>query len=309
MRYAIIDLGTNTFNLLICEVLNGQNIRLFDTKRPVKLGEGGINNKIIVPAAFKRGVDALHEYAHIIKEHQCKNVKAIATSAIRNASNGNEFVAAVKLETGIDILVIDGNKEAELIYHGVKQALDLGAEPMLIMDIGGGSTEFIIANNQNILWKQSFELGAARLLDRFKPSEPITLEQINAIESYLNEQLVPLKQEFQKYSINTLVGSSGSFDSLAEVIINRYRNMEWPKDLTTFNFEFNELTEIIQTMLNSTREERLKIKGLSHMRVDMIVVSSVLVKWVCNYFKLEDLRLSTYSLKEGALYLIQKGEL
>ncbi|MCC6837593.1 MAG: phosphatase, partial [Bacteroidia bacterium] len=168
MRIAIIDLGTNTFNILIVDVDGNQNIKqLFQTKIPVKLGEGGINQGFIAPIPFQRGMDALIQYQLIIEEYGVDNTFAFATSAIRSARNGTDFVNIAKEKTGIEVQVISGDKEAELIYYGVRSAVNMTNDTSLIIDIGGGSTEFIIANKDQIFWKQSFLLGAARLLEIF----------------------------------------------------------------------------------------------------------------------------------------------
>ena len=223
-RIAIIDLGTNTFNLLIAGIKVAPNYEtVYQTKVSVKLGEGGIDKGFITSTAFQRGVDALKKYKEIIDGYNVLKVIAIATSAIRGASNGNEFVKVIKEECGIEIQTISGDKEAEYIYWGVREALKMDdVNPSLIIDIGGGSTEFIIANNKEIYWKQSFLLGAARLLEMFKPSNPITDEEVDLIIKYFKEELKPLFDAVKKYPIRELIGSSGSFDSLAELISIRY---------------------------------------------------------------------------------------
>ena len=141
----VIDLGTNTFNLVIAEIQH-DNYRVIHKKKiSVKLGEGGISKDFIAPIPFQRGLDALRIYKGILRSMSVDCFYAVATSAIRSAHNGSEFVEKVKSELQININVIDGDTEADLIYRGVRQAIDLGEKPKLIIDIGGGSTEFIIA--------------------------------------------------------------------------------------------------------------------------------------------------------------------
>src|ERR1051325_1265268 len=160
MRIAIIDLGTNTFNLLVADVMSrGEFKTIFSTKIAVKLGEGGIGRRTIVPAAFDRGINALRSHRAIIDKLKAQKIIAFATSAIRSAQNGAKFVAAAKKEAGVEIQVSPGEGEAELIAAGVRLALDIGEAPALILDIGGGSNECIIATRDTILWKQSFEMG------------------------------------------------------------------------------------------------------------------------------------------------------
>lgn len=307
MRIAVIDLGTNTFNLVIADHNKSYYTIIHQDKFPVKLGEGGINLSIIQPVPFWRGIDNIEKMLSIIKSFSVNKIYAFATSAIRDAANGNQFVNTVFKLFQLKINVISGNKEANLIYLGVKSALNIGNNNALIMDIGGGSTEFIIANDTEIFWKKSYKLGAARLLDKFNDSEPMSQANLNAIESYLNKQLKSLTKAIEKFQVHELIGSSGSFDTFAEMICHQYYVPEILEGKTSFEFSINDLKEIHVQLLNSTRAERLKMIGLLAMRVDMIVIASIFTHFILNKYNINKVRLSTYSLKEGVLYsMIQK---
>jgi exopolyphosphatase/guanosine-5'-triphosphate,3'-diphosphate pyrophosphatase len=302
-RIAIIDLGTNTFNLLIVDINPDKTHKhIFQTKISVKLAEGAINKGFIAAIPFQRGMDALKIHKQTIEKYKAGKVFAFATSAIRGASNGAEFIIKAKQKVDIDIEIISGDKEAEFIYYGVRDAVEMNHETSLIIDIGGGSTEFIIANKDKIFWKQSFLLGAARLLELFNPSDPITDKEIKTLIDYFNRELQPLYEAVKKYPIIELIGSSGSFDSLAEMIAHRFYSPHILDDKTEFTFNLDDCEAIYKTVLKSTREDRLKIKGLVEMRVDMIVISSILVNFVIRSFHIHKMRLSTYSLKEGVLH-------
>lgn len=301
MRIAVIDLGTNTFNLLIAESDGDGNFQsLYNEKLPVRLGEGGINSGIITEAAYQRGLEAMDTYAESIRQWNATHNMAFATSAMRNASNGKQFVADVKERTGIEINVISGAEEAGYIYEGVKGALNFSDSNSLIIDIGGGSTEFIIANKYGLKWKQSFEVGASRLLQKFKPSDPITTDEIHAITWFLNESLQPLHSAVAEHGVEELIGASGSFESLAEMVIARY-GQELQGGSTEFTFDLDQCEIIHSELLASTREQRLHIRGLVAMRVDMIVISAILVEWVIREFGIPKMRMSAYALKEGVL--------
>ena len=302
-KIAIIDLGTNTFNLLIAELNADKSYSiLYQTKISVKLGEGGIGKGFITQAAFQRGVDAIKQYQQIIEKYNVQKIEAIATSAIRGASNGLEFVAKIKEESNIEVQVISGEREAELIYLGVRQAVHLEDEISLIMDIGGGSTEFIIANSKQIFWKHSFLLGAARLLEMLKPSDPITDVQIESLQNYLKTELQPLFEAVNKFPVTELVGSSGSFDSLADMISARFYTGTILSGEKEYTFNLKDIAVIHDLILKSTTAERMQMKGLIEMRVDMIVVSSILLSFIIQSFSIQKMRLSTYSLKEGVMY-------
>lgn len=301
MRVAVIDLGTNTFNLLIAETTaEGGFVTIYNEKLPVRLGEGGINSGTIIPEAYQRGLEAMDTYAEAIKQWRVDKRLAFATSAMRNSANGQLFADDVFHRCGIRINIISGDQEAQYIYEGVKQALEFGEQNALIMDIGGGSTEFIIANKQGLVWKQSFEIGAARLLQRFKPSDPITQEEFDEIIRFFEFALGPLRDAVAEYPVYELIGASGSFDSLAEMILARfYAGEEF--EGTEFVFDLGQAEVIHKQLLSSTREQRLQIKGLVAMRVDMIVISAILVEYVIRELNITHMRMSSYALKEGVL--------
>jgi exopolyphosphatase/guanosine-5'-triphosphate,3'-diphosphate pyrophosphatase len=304
MKIAVIDLGTNTFNLLIAEKDNNGGYKKLSSNRiPVKLGEGTINKGFIGEIPFNRGISALKEYSKIINEQKIDKVVALATSAIRTAKNGLDFVEKAKSEAGIHVEVIDGNREAELIYFGNREAVVMNEKPSLIMDIGGGSTEFIIANKNQIFWKQSFLLGAARLLELINPSDPIKNEEINRLYAYFDEQLKPLKEAAKINPSLELIGSSGAFDSIIDMMAGAY-STETLSDKTEYKIDLEKYFPLSDKIIHSTYEQRLKTKGLIEMRVDMIVISCLFVDYILKNFNLKQFRVSTYSLKEGVIFNI-----
>lgn len=307
MRIAIIDLGTNTFNLLVADVAANNSYKIiYTTKIAVKLGEGGINSGVIASVPFQRGIAAMKTHLETAKKYNAGKIFAFATSAVRSAKNGSEFVAEIKTQTGIEVNIISGEKEAELIYKGVRQALNIGAEKALVMDIGGGSTEFIICNNQQIFWKHSFDLGVSRMYDFFKHSEPITQEEILKVEKYLAEKLQPLFNAVKLHPVDTLIGSSGSFDTFAEMIFCRFYKSQTLDDKTSYEFQLEDFYKIHELLIRSNIDERYKMEGLIEMRVDMIVLASLFVNFILRELKLKKMRLSTYALKEGVLSELTK---
>jgi exopolyphosphatase/guanosine-5'-triphosphate,3'-diphosphate pyrophosphatase len=303
MKIAVLDLGTNTFHLLIANVnRDGSFKKIFKSKIAVKLGEGAINRNMIAEIPFNRGIDALKHYSEILSRYKLQKVVAYATSGIRSAMNGKKFIADVKKETGLKIQVITGEKEAELIYYGVRESKSMGEEKQLIMDIGGGSTEFIIANGKKIFWKKSFDIGASRLLERFKPSNPVKPSEIKKLKLYLTQVLEPLTKAFKKYPVKSLIGSSGSFDTFAEMIGWKYYRKDVLKNVETYQFNIQEYFMLYRALLKSTTAERMKMKGLIKMRIDMIVLAGICTTLVLRKYKLKQMFVSKSALKEGALW-------
>lgn len=301
MKVAIIDLGTNTFNLLIAVTRkNGNYDLVLKTKIPVKLGQGGIDKGIIAPDALKRGIEALKTHKQTIEEYQVKKYRAFATSAIRSTSNGVEFVRTVKKKLGLIIEIIDGKKEAELIFHGVKQIAEFKSSFDLIMDIGGGSTEFIIANKNGIAWSKSYKLGVSRLKEIFKPKDKISDDNIIQITNHLDESLQELFDALSKYRCDRLIGSSGSFDSIVEMIAHQFKNEEemMRPCATIHKMEFKWVYEYL---INSTLNDRINTPGLAKMRADMIVISVVFINYLLKKTGIDKVNRSKFALKEGAL--------
>lgn len=302
MRIAILDLGTNTFHCLIVSVsAKGELTRLFKSKSVVKLGEG-IHQGYIYPEAFERGLTAIRHYHSIIQEHHAEKILGFATSAARSTSNGKEFIDRIREETGIEVKIISGDREAELIWNGVSHCVDMDEKPALIMDIGGGSTEFIIADKQKLFWKHSFELGASRLLQMFSPSDPITEVEHDELIRYFENVLEPLFEQVNIYKPQRLIGSSGSFDTFAEMIGFRFHGRNVIKDKVHYDFQLEDYFKLHELLLPSTIHQRKQMRGLIKLRVDLIVIASILTNFVISRTGIERMTLSKYALKEGALF-------
>ena len=294
-------MGTNTFHLLIAEVKEGNFRALLKEKVSVKIGQGGINKGLITEDAWQRAIDCLLHFREVIDKEGVEKVFATATSAIRNAKNGKALTKEIFEKTAIPVRIISGDQEAELIYFGVKKALDIGSETSLIMDIGGGSVEFIICNQDTIFWKQSFEIGAQRLLDMFHYHDPIISEEVSNLNLLLNEKLRPLTQAVAEFKPSVLIGSSGTFDTLSD-IYQMENGIERAPNATEFPLSFESYWPIHQEIIEKKKEERLQIPGMIEMRVDMIVVACCLIQFVLDKYQIKRLRVSAYALKEGVLF-------
>jgi len=310
LKVGIIDLGSNTFNLLIAEIdPHGGYKPVYRSKVAVKLGEGSFEKNYITEEAMQRAMVALDAQIMAIKNQYCDRILAFATSAVRSASNGNIFVEKVKEQFGVTIHVIDGDMEASMIYKGVQLSGALTGEKSLIMDIGGGSTEFIIANDEEIIWKQSYELGVSRLLEKFKPSNPISSDEIEKIETYLQEQVSDLFAVVKKEGVHRLIGSSGSFDTFSDVIRSKDGTFESTLEKSTLPFDFHSLQSTLNTLVRSTFAEREMMPGMIAMRIRMIVLSALFTDLVLQKMPIRTAILSRYSLKEGVLFDVLKGNL
>jgi len=296
-----MDLGTNTFHLVIAEGTVHDYQEIIHYHEAVKLGEGGINKGYIIPEAFERGLNTMQKFQEQIGNHEVQTVRAIATSALRSASNGTDFINQVKSKAGINIEIINGEQEAGFIYEGVKISGCLSAKNSLIMDIGGGSVEFIFGNADQIIWKQSFEIGAARLMDLFHRTDPIPPASIEALDLYLEDHLSDLFTAVANYEVDTLIGSSGAFETFAELTeIEKGHSFNLK---TTKNYSFDHKDLLIETnkLVQSTHQQRAANKSIIPVRVDMIVVASLLTRFIIQKLSITNVLMCSNSLKEGVL--------
>jgi exopolyphosphatase / guanosine-5'-triphosphate,3'-diphosphate pyrophosphatase len=300
-QIAVIDLGTNTFHLLIVSIDEDQHFHLVHRERKaVMIGRGGINQGLIQKEAQCRALAALEYFKEVIDQYQVEHVVATATSAFRNAQNGQELAQQIYKNTGISIDIISGDTEADYIFYGIKEAMQLQDEKALIMDIGGGSVEFIICDIDHILWKQSFEIGAQRLLDRFQIEDPISKENVDQLLEYFDTALVSLTEAIDKYNPRTLIGASGTFDTLSDIYVID-QNVFVAPDASELPLTYEHYLKIHQELNQKNHEERLKIPGMVEMRADMIVVASWLIHFVLEKYHIRKIRVSAYALKEGLL--------
>ncbi len=301
MKVALLDLGSNTFHLLIVDMaIGGGYVKVFKKKIPVKLLKGSGHDNRIQPEAFFRGLKALQSFATLMQEHKVMKVNAFATSAVRTAANGAAFIEEVKALTGIEITLITGDQEAEYVYYGVRPSIPVQEQPVLILDIGGGSNEFILANREEIFWKKSFNLGAARLLEKFHPPDPMDDATIDSLHAYFNTELASLFEAVALHQPTMLIGSSGSFDTFAELINVRFVDTMSGKGLNN-EFDLMRFYEVHRVLLASTTLERASMKGLVEMRVDMIVMASLFTAFVLEKTGLHRMSLASGALKEGML--------
>jgi len=295
MKVAILDLGTNVFNLLITEIEQESCKIIKVVKMPSFIGTGGFRAGRLGDDAMSESLKALRKIKDIIdSEGEVTLVKGFATSAFRDAENGSEFAMTIRDQFGFDVEIISGEREAELICKGIRESLLIWDEKVLMCDIGGGSNELIIADREKIYWKRSFNLGMLRLREQFMPSDPIKEEEIEKMVNYLELELQPLFAACKEHSPGLMIGSSGSFDTLRELL---YADDDG--SLPAKELDIARLEDLHRTLVLSNREERLQMPGMSPIRVDYMVLGSIFVQLVLKSCNIKELYQSSYSLKEG----------
>lgn len=300
MKIAVIDIGTNTFHLIIATQSDEKLDIIYKTNVPVKLGEDITKDNLIIATAFERGINCLKQFKTTIDEYQVDVVKATATSGVRSAKNGTDFVETAWNEADIKIDVIDGNEEASLIYQGVKWSGAIAGK-CLIMDIGGGSTEFILCDEKELIWKKSYNIGAARLMQAFFKSDPINEVHKTLILAHLDKELIELKAICEEFKPETLIGSAGAFETFAQMLLPQTEL----KTISTAEIPFLAYQQLSQKLIAASHQERAQMENLIPLRVDMIVMASMLTNYVLAELNIKQIKLSTYDLKMGVLHSLK----
>jgi exopolyphosphatase/guanosine-5'-triphosphate,3'-diphosphate pyrophosphatase len=293
MRVAVIDLGTNTFNLLVADVRENDFTIIHNSKEGVALGMGGINQRKIATAAMERALQAFELFVSICKLHTVEHIRAIGTSALRDAKNADELVNTVRDRFGITIEIIDGIREAQLIYDGVRWSYDF-EDPSLIMDIGGGSTEFIRGYEGDSLQFCSLDIGVSRAVQLFDLNDPMTPGNQRELLQWFEQKSGPLA-DFQYCT--TLVGSSGSFETFYEMV----HEQPFPGGIEPIRLNRAELEETLDWIIQSTFEQRERHPYIIPIRRKMAPLAALKTKWILEKFDIRKVVISPCSLKEGVL--------
>lgn len=291
---AVIDLGTNTFHLLIVRATDqGEWDTLFRKRTFVRLAEKGI--RTICPEAIQRALSAMREFAEILSAYELTAVQAFGTAALRTATNGLELAKRMEAETGIPVRLIDGLDEARLIHAGVRQVVPFDYRRQLIMDVGGGSVEFIIADEKQVFWSQSFLIGVGVLFCDFHRSDPIHPSEVESLKRFLHGILGDLRAALQLYPVHALTGASGAFETISDLL------QETEPDPALSSISTQDFRSLYQQILPTTVAERRAISLIPEERIEMIIVSMVLIDYILDHAHPERINISRYAMKEGMI--------
>ncbi len=299
---AAVDIGTNSFHLIIAEVDKEKNIKIIEREREVIRLASHQGNELshISNGEMEKAVITLLHFKKLAEKHNAK-LRAVATSAVREADNKEYFLSEIFSKTGIKIEVIDGREEAKLIFSGVQKALPINVKNVLCVDIGGGSAEFIYAEKGNIIFAESIKIGAVRLSRKFFPDYIINDLSQQKCENYIEEKLKENSTIDFNIPIEVAVGSSGTIQSAAMMI--NYQSKKLPvSKMNGFNFSAAELNDLLKKILSlKTKEERLSVEGLENKRADIIPAGLLILKKCFELFGIKDMIISEYALREGIL--------
>ncbi|HGO5814244.1 TPA: exopolyphosphatase [Mannheimia haemolytica] len=297
-EFAAIDLGSNSFHMIVARIVNGSIQVLSRIKRRVRLAEGLDENRVLSQEAIARGVDCLSLFAKRLQGFSAENVKVVGTYTLRRAINNQDFLEQAKAVFPYPISIISGQEEARLIYSGVSHTQPETGKK-LVVDIGGGSTEITIGENFNPIRAESRHMGCVSFAKRFFPQGKLTIELFDNAYQLAMEKIEDLMWEYQELGWEHALGSSGTIKTVHQVLIaNGYRDglITEPRlqKLIDLCLEFNSLHDI-------------KIRGLLEERADVLVPGLAILLALFHTFKIETLRYSNGALREGVMYGLEKS--
>ncbi|MGE5430730.1 MAG: HD domain-containing protein [Syntrophomonadaceae bacterium] len=301
---AAIDVGTNSFHLIVVKANENGSFEIVDREKEViRLGLGSSpDQKHIQPDAQERAIATLKRFRTIAASYDAV-IRAVATSAVRESLNRNEFIQRVYDETGIEIQIISGIEEARLIYLGILQAVPVFNNKVLCIDIGGGSTEMIIGQQGRMLFAKSLKLGAVRLSQMFFPDFEVTKSGIEKCTSWVAGEIYSTIKEIKKLGFETAIGASGTIMAAA-LMIQAKKSGSMPENMLLNNYTFhqNDLQKAADAVLKKTTvKERKKITGLDEKRADIIPAGIIILSTIVKALNLKEMTVSGYALREGTI--------
>jgi len=298
---AAIDLGTNSFHLVIARPIGNGRFEVIDReKEAVRLGSGSGDMKVLAPDAVDRGIEALRRLRQLADSAGAE-VHAVATSAVREAGNRDEFLRRALDEAGVAVKVVSGAEEARLIHLGVLQAVPVFDQRHLVIDIGGGSTEIVVGEGAQVLEARSLKLGAIRLTERFLRSEPVKPKALDDCRQYIRSFLAPSERAVRRLGFDIAVGSSGTIITTADIA--RGLRGEPPHTKASGAIINRDDVDAVVASLGGMKsnEERAQLTGLHPKRADIILGGALILEQAFVALGIEEMVLSDFALREGVL--------
>jgi len=300
MRLAGVDIGTLTCRLLIGDLQpDGKLIEMRSERRILRLGEGVDQTKQLNVAAMDRVIQCLKEWREIIDAAHVDAEAAVATSAVRDAANRDEFLDRVKREADFEVEIITGDEEARRTLLGIRSGLPHGVTDVLALDIGGGSTEFILDRPGQKPVVRSIDIGVVRLCERLLHHDPPTDGEVQQAREWVARETKAAVVDMGSYQTATFVGTAGTITSLAAMAqkLNSYE----PARIHNYQLQLSTIQELEQTLLSRKKTDRVGLPGLEKGREEVIVAGAIIIRTVMETLGMSNLLVSDLGLREGVL--------
>ena len=301
-KLAVIDIGTNSIHMVLAEAKPDGSYHVLDRfKDMTRLGDGTFSHRRLSAASMARGVDVLKHLTTLARNKGFDHMLMAATSAVREARNGGQFIEEVLAQTGVRVKVVTGQEEARLIYLGVRQSMDLTDRPTLLVDVGGGSVELISGTRDRLLHSASLKLGAIRLKDRFLTKAPPTKAVFHDMQHVIDEEIDAALRGFGETQFDRIVASSGMAANLAEIIYLERTGRPIPQ-LNLATITLKEIGTVEQALVSRSVETRLTIPGLDPRRADTLLAATAVIRQCAKAIGRKTVTISDRAMRDGLVY-------
>lgn len=306
MKIGVIDIGTNSVHMLMVEILPNFSFEIIGReKEMIRLGDGTLTTGYLSAERMELGLETIKKFKYLAQSKGVHKIRAVATSAVREAHNGGDFLKQIRKETGINVRVITGEEEGRLIYQGVKHSMPLKEGNTLLIDIGGGSVEIMVVTPHELLYLTSLKIGAARLHDQF--FKKYRLKEFQKLETYVSDQIREAVETVQDLGFEEVIGTSGTLNNLGAMAFYLH---ERPDASLTRNpvLSGEDLENIYQQLQGSSLEERLEMRGLDSRRADIILGGAGAARVLFQELGIKEMITCDKAIREGMIYhYIQKN--
>jgi exopolyphosphatase/guanosine-5'-triphosphate,3'-diphosphate pyrophosphatase len=301
MRIAAIDIGTNSVHMIIAEVRPDLSFEVIDReKEMVRLGAGGLDGRPLTDAAMVPALRVLAKFKRLIDSLRVDEIRATATSAIREAPNGGEFLAALERQTGIRARIITGAMEARLVHQAAMYGVDASGGRAVVIDIGGGSTEITLGTATGVQLSRSFKLGSIRLTERFVKSDPLTAAHERRLVNHIRKRIDAFVDEVRAAGFDRVIGTSGTTLALAQAAFaTAGRNVT--TNLHHRSLLAADLHHTRKLLVSLNLSKRLRLRGLDPRRADLIVAGAILLDTLVRRLGADAITLCEFALRDGLI--------
>ncbi|HWB29731.1 MAG TPA: Ppx/GppA phosphatase family protein [Vicinamibacterales bacterium] len=296
MRIAAIDIGTNSLHMMVCRIRPDLSFEVIDREKDmVRLGMGGLDGRRLAESSMAAAVTTLSKFTRIAEAQGVDEIVAAATSAVREAENGADFVATVQRELGLRVRVISGTEEARLIHLAAAYAIQLGKRPSIVVDIGGGSTEITLGTSDRLIAGKSFKLGVIRLTEKYGQSDPLARRDERRMVRRIKSELGDYLAQLSKRRIDRVIGTSGTIQSLGAMVTGHSTG----EDLRQVRVSAKALRRLRKRLTSLTLQQRLKLPSLDPRRADLAPAGAVLLDTILDGLDADEITLCDFALREG----------
>ena len=296
MRIAAIDIGTNSLHMVVCRIRPDLSFEVVDREKDmIRLGSGGLDGRQLAEPSMSAAIQTLSKFTRIAASHGVDEIIAAATSAVREAGNGPDFVAAVRRAVGLRVQVISGTEEARLIHLAAAYSTHIGRRAAVVVDIGGGSTEITVGTAERMRTGRSFKLGVIRLTERFVTTDPITDRDRRRLVRHIRTQLSPYLAQISRRPVERVIGTSGTILSLGALAADTRAS----DDLRNLRVSTKALSRLSRQLTSLPLDERLRIPNMDPRRADLAPAGALLLETILQGLGVDDITLCDFALREG----------